>query len=136
MNTRFPDATEEELQQNDNTCIICREAMATGKKLPCNHIFHPHCLRSWFQRQQSCPTCRLDVLSVTNPPTATPPPAQQQQQQQAPQPQPNGVQLPHGAFGAMPPPMVPPSFMGGVPPAAAGAVPPSSVPGDAGSSGT
>ena len=32
------------------------------KKLPCNHIFHKNCLRSWFQRQQTCPTCRLDVL--------------------------------------------------------------------------
>lgn len=46
--------------------------MSNGKKLPCNHIFHAHCLRSWFQRQQSCPTCRQDVLR----------PAEQQQQQQ------------------------------------------------------
>jgi E3 ubiquitin-protein ligase synoviolin len=35
---------------------------AGAKKLPCNHIFHPNCLRSWFQRQQTCPTCRTDVL--------------------------------------------------------------------------
>lgn len=28
------------------------------KKLPCTHIFHTTCLRSWFQRQQVCPTCR------------------------------------------------------------------------------
>lgn len=33
-----------------------------AKKLPCNHIFHTACLRSWFQRQQTCPTCRLDIL--------------------------------------------------------------------------
>jgi E3 ubiquitin-protein ligase synoviolin len=26
------------------------------KKLPCGHIFHFHCLRSWLERQQSCPT--------------------------------------------------------------------------------
>lgn len=32
------------------------------KKLPCNHIFHTNCLRSWFQRQHTCPTCRLDIL--------------------------------------------------------------------------
>lgn len=24
------------------------------------------CLRSWFQRQQTCPTCRMDVLRATN----------------------------------------------------------------------
>lgn len=35
-----------------------------AKKLPCNHIFHTVCLRSWFQRQQTGPTCRLDVLRV------------------------------------------------------------------------
>lgn len=33
-----------------------------AKKLPCGHIFHSACLRSWFQRQQTCPTCRLNIL--------------------------------------------------------------------------
>lgn len=36
--------------------------IAASKKLPCNHIFHTVCLRSWFQRQQTCPTCRLNIL--------------------------------------------------------------------------
>ncbi|KAI4467644.1 ring zinc finger protein [Holotrichia oblita] len=63
MNTLYPDATAEELSAGDNVCIICREEMSTGcKKLPCNHIFHTACLRSWFQRQQTCPTCRLNIL--------------------------------------------------------------------------
>jgi len=64
MNTLYPDATPEELSNTDNVCIICREEMVaqSTKKLPCNHIFHRNCLRSWFQRQQTCPTCRLDVL--------------------------------------------------------------------------
>ncbi|XP_018328159.1 E3 ubiquitin-protein ligase synoviolin B [Agrilus planipennis] len=72
MNTLYPDATAEELQNADNVCIICREEMVTAsKKLPCNHIFHTACLRSWFQRQQTCPTCRLNILQ-TNIPTAAP----------------------------------------------------------------
>lgn len=80
--------------------------MVTGaKKLPCNHIFHSRflstvcdksyiiinicmniqisflchssCLRSWFQRQQTCPTCRMDVLRASQPnQTPAPPPAQ------------------------------------------------------------
>lgn len=65
----YPNATEEELA-SDNTCIICREEMmpgASAKKLPCGHIFHAACLRSWFQRQQTCPTCRLDVLRARTP---------------------------------------------------------------------
>lgn len=62
-----------------------REEMFTAsKKLPCNHIFHTACLRSWFQRQQTCPTCRLNILR----PTPSNPGARAQNQtpgQQAPQ---------------------------------------------------
>ena len=83
----YPDATEEELQADD-VCIICRESMTTAaKKLPCNHIFHTSCLRSWFQRQQTCPTCRRDVLRTVPIPTQTtpPPPPPQPAQPQPPQ---------------------------------------------------
>ncbi|KAF1843776.1 RING finger domain-containing protein [Cucurbitaria berberidis CBS 394.84] len=82
MNTRYPDATAEELER-ENTCIVCREEMrpwvhhgAEGapagrrmderqrpKKLPCGHILHFGCLRSWLERQQVCPTCRRPVLA-------------------------------------------------------------------------
>ena len=78
--------------------------MTTGcKKLPCNHIFHTSCLRSWFQRQQTCPTCRMDVLRPQ-----PPPPTQQQPPQPAPQPPfgfpPMGLQPTPGI-----PPHVPPN---------------------------
>lgn len=65
MNTWYPDATPEELENTDNVCIICREEMVASstKKLPCGHIFHKNCLRSWFQRQQTCPTCRYDIFN-------------------------------------------------------------------------
>ncbi|KPJ18191.1 E3 ubiquitin-protein ligase synoviolin B [Papilio machaon] len=70
MNTLYPDATAAELAAADNECIICREEMHSGaKKLPCNHIFHAACLRLWFQRQQTCPTCRLNVLRAPAPDT-------------------------------------------------------------------
>ncbi|ORY15822.1 hypothetical protein BCR34DRAFT_477135 [Clohesyomyces aquaticus] len=81
MNARYTDATAEELA-GDNTCIVCREEMRPwvppgadaaqagrrvderqrSKKLPCGHILHFHCLRSWLERQQVCPTCRRSVL--------------------------------------------------------------------------
>ncbi|EKV20013.1 RING finger protein [Penicillium digitatum] len=32
------------------------------KKLPCGHILHFSCLRSWLERQQNCPTCRRPVV--------------------------------------------------------------------------
>ncbi|XP_033367650.1 E3 ubiquitin-protein ligase synoviolin, partial [Parus major] len=94
---RYPDATAEELQAVDNVCIICREEMVTGaKRLPCNHIFHTSCLRSWFQRQQTCPTCRMDVLRASLP--AQPPP-----EPPAPAPPPPGPQPPHLPQGILPP---------------------------------
>lgn len=109
MNTLYPDATPEELASADNVCIICREEMVGGgnKRLPCSHIFHTACLRSWFQRQQTCPTCRMDVLRQ---PAATaaaaaanngvaPPPAAGQAAPQAP---PN---MPGQAFPQWPPGM-------------------------------
>ncbi|KAF8316345.1 hypothetical protein DL93DRAFT_771273 [Clavulina sp. PMI_390] len=34
------------------------------KKLACGHVFHFQCLRSWLERQQSCPTCRRSVLGT------------------------------------------------------------------------
>ncbi|XP_022984215.1 ERAD-associated E3 ubiquitin-protein ligase HRD1B-like [Cucurbita maxima] len=62
MNDRFPDATSEELNSSDATCIICREEMTVAKKLVCGHLFHVHCLRSWLERQHTCPTCRALVV--------------------------------------------------------------------------
>lgn len=86
MDEQYPDATAAELEAaGDRTCIICREEMVargeeseqesdgpnvTPKKLACGHIFHFHCLRSWLERQQACPTCRRDVLSQARTPAA------------------------------------------------------------------
>lgn len=74
---KYPDATAEELARED-TCIICREEMrpwdpanpgqverSRPKKLPCGHILHFGCLKSWLERQQVCPTCRSSVVMDT-----------------------------------------------------------------------
>ena len=74
METKYPNASAADLDATDGTCIICREDMVaeaspegaatnvTPKKLSCGHIFHFRCLRSWLERQQSCPTCRRMIL--------------------------------------------------------------------------
>jgi len=77
---QFPDATAEELANYDSTCIICREEMnatpanvnSQCKKLPCGHILHSSCLRSWLQRQQVCPLCRAQVMTSSGTPVAPP----------------------------------------------------------------
>ncbi|XP_045153222.1 E3 ubiquitin-protein ligase synoviolin isoform X2 [Echinops telfairi] len=133
MNTLYPDATPEELEAMDNVCIICREEMVTGaKRLPCNHIFHTSCLRSWFQRQQTCPTCRMDVLRASLPAQSPPPPEPADQgPPPAPHPPPLLPQPPNFPQGLLPPfppgmfPLWPP--MGPFPP-----VPPPPSSGEAG----
>ena len=40
--------------------------MTTAKKLLCGHLFHVHCLRSWLERQHTCPTCRALVVPPEN----------------------------------------------------------------------
>lgn len=57
LDERLQDATPEEIEHAGN-CLICREAMTSGKKLHCSHVFHIDCLRMWLQHQQSCPLCR------------------------------------------------------------------------------
>ncbi|KAJ1502110.1 E3 ubiquitin-protein ligase hrd1 [Coelomomyces lativittatus] len=112
MDTRYPDVMSEELSRiSDRTCIICREDMVGKdeqpnlprrhfpKKLPCQHIFHFGCLRTWLERQQSCPTCRRPVLDA---PTVT-------QQENAPQ-------AAAAAAGAAEPPPVPPATSAPAPP--------------------
>lgn len=32
------------------------------KRLPCGHVLHLGCLKSWLERQQVCPTCRRPVV--------------------------------------------------------------------------
>ncbi len=96
MKDKYPDASFEELRDmNDKTCIICRDELIfrgtppateniegeqpppppaannglndTPKKLPCGHVFHSHCLRSWLERQQTCPTWFVVLLVVHYP---------------------------------------------------------------------
>ena len=122
MNDRYPDATPEEVARED-VCIICREDMRAWaqpapaqdptntnpqpapaptaldertrpKKLPCGHILHFACLRSWLERQQNCPTCRRPVLAPDNPALASSPNAPNPNAGAAPAP--NQNQAAHG----------------------------------------
>lgn len=61
MEARFAVATAEELAANDDDCAICWDTMLTARKLPCGHLFHNSCLRSWLEQDTSCPTCRTSL---------------------------------------------------------------------------
>lgn len=61
MESRFAVATPEELLANNDDCAICWDSMTTARKLPCGHLFHNSCLRSWLEQDTSCPTCRMSL---------------------------------------------------------------------------
>ncbi|KAK9475150.1 uncharacterized protein V1510DRAFT_410161 [Dipodascopsis tothii] len=127
MNSRYPDATEAEVAR-ESTCIICREEMVAyvpaaddrrslpermrPKKLPCGHILHFGCLRSWLERQQRCPTCRRPVLDGVEPePEPAAPPAPEPAAVPAPPatPQPAAAPSPSPAPAAAPAPTATPT---------------------------
>lgn len=61
MEARFPLATPQDLENNNDDCAICWDKMETARKLPCGHLFHNSCLRSWLEQDTSCPTCRQSL---------------------------------------------------------------------------
>ena len=50
---------------SDNLCVICQEKYQLGDRyiiLPCIHNYHEECIKTWFLRNNKCPTCN-HVLS-------------------------------------------------------------------------
>ncbi|KAI5962359.1 HRD1 [Candida pseudojiufengensis] len=93
LDTQLPNATQSDLEENDNLCIICREDMHSvedyqrvfkkpqssrrcAKKLECNHILHMGCLKDWLERSDNCPLCRRKVFGGAEPANSTTNPAQ------------------------------------------------------------
>ncbi|KAF3938718.1 hypothetical protein ABW19_dt0209966 [Dactylella cylindrospora] len=139
MNSRYPDATREEIGR-EAVCIICREEMTAWsdtpggqqgrpaqqddeeleiiderfrpKKLPCGHVLHLACLKSWMERQQRCPTCRRPVLDTAAGQQQFGGPQQQPQPQPPQEPAPVPDAAPVGAPGVLAPGFVapPPGF--------------------------
>jgi E3 ubiquitin-protein ligase synoviolin len=105
LDAKLPDATEDDINEDNNLCIICRDDMTTEgltkgqrlhpKKLPCSHIIHMGCLKGWLEISQVCPMCRAPVFNNT---TSLNMQRQEQQPQEAPQqnPQNNADPILHG----------------------------------------
>ncbi|KAH3687908.1 hypothetical protein WICPIJ_001125 [Wickerhamomyces pijperi] len=76
LESKLQDATAEDLNEDNNLCIVCRDDMTVEgirkghrffpKKLQCGHIIHLGCLKGWFERSQVCPMCRAPVFPAAN----------------------------------------------------------------------
>jgi hypothetical protein len=51
----------EDDEDDDENCTICFAPLLDGDRvgaLPCDHIFHAECLKTWLQRRNVCPLCQ------------------------------------------------------------------------------
>ena len=47
-----------------DTCVICYDDYTEGIDillLPCNHPFHPECIKTWLKSSTKCPLCKNDM---------------------------------------------------------------------------
>ena len=51
---------------DDAVCSVCTEEFdlprLAGRKMPCGHVYHTHCIATWLSVRDSCPLCRVMVV--------------------------------------------------------------------------
>lgn len=69
----LPVATCEQLAARaHDVCPVCYIQMTSACVTPCQHLFHPPCLRKWLYVQDSCPLCSSRVIDISNEQCKTP----------------------------------------------------------------
>lgn len=67
---RLVNAPSVQVDQHDECCICCQDGSELvdengesyqWRRLPCDHVFHLHCLVDWFYRKRECPLCRRSL---------------------------------------------------------------------------
>ncbi|KAK9099620.1 hypothetical protein Syun_026665 [Stephania yunnanensis] len=58
--------TKEVLERlgTETQCAVCQENLSINdsmQELPCQHLFHPPCLKPWLDEHNSCPICRHEL---------------------------------------------------------------------------
>ncbi|KAM4796316.1 leukemia NUP98 fusion partner 1 [Rhinophrynus dorsalis] len=54
-----------EKDEDDDPCVICHDDLHAGSiwELHCMHRFHKECIEKWLCKKQTCPTCRVQVIT-------------------------------------------------------------------------
>ena len=54
----------DKLDNDKKQCMICLENYINGDEsiaLPCIHIFHANCIKTWLKDNKSCPICKYEI---------------------------------------------------------------------------
>jgi hypothetical protein len=65
QNGNVADANDDE--RDDPSCSICYEPLEHDEKigiLPCDHLFHSKCLKTWLARRNVCPLCQATEVAT------------------------------------------------------------------------
>ncbi|KAL7585280.1 hypothetical protein Lser_V15G42526 [Lactuca serriola] len=66
-NLRVTRYCEEEEEEKGEICVVCQVEFESKERvavLHCKHRYHPRCITEWLVRQNVCPICKGQGLSV------------------------------------------------------------------------
>lgn len=58
----FRTASIKDIEDWDDICAVCLTTMSKARITPCNHLFHPHCLKRCLKNSFQCPLCKQNFL--------------------------------------------------------------------------
>lgn len=68
-------APDDQAAEEGVSCAVCLVDLEVGQsvvQLPCNHLYHPECIKKWLQQSDVCPTCRFNLHGSLPSPRAPP----------------------------------------------------------------
>ncbi|XP_063812306.1 leukemia NUP98 fusion partner 1 [Pseudophryne corroboree] len=59
-------SSSREKDEEEDPCVICHDDLHTGSiwELHCMHRFHKECIGKWLCKKQTCPTCRVQLITA------------------------------------------------------------------------
>lgn len=58
----FQVASNNDIEEWDDICAVCLNRMSRARITPCNHLFHPYCLKQCLRISLYCPLCKQHFL--------------------------------------------------------------------------
>ncbi|XP_015379001.1 PREDICTED: E3 ubiquitin-protein ligase RNF181-like, partial [Diuraphis noxia] len=52
---------EELIDEQCRICLCQYQPNDEALNMPCNHIFHENCLKTWLEKSNFCPLCKFEL---------------------------------------------------------------------------